>query len=350
MHDALIIGGGPAGLSAAVYLGRFRRRVLVLDEGKGRSSFSQINENYLGFPDGVSTRELRELGRKQAERFGAEFADCVVEAIERTEMGFVARCGDRDYEGLTVLFATGVCDIWPDIAGIERWIGCGVFWCITCDGFHAIDKRIVCLGNDDEAATTALQFLLYTREVTLIVDPGHDRISDLKRAELVKYGVGLVSGHASSIEASSDGSSIAAICLEGGQRLECDMIFSLLGVTPNTGMAKELDVTTDEQGYIEIDDEGYTNVPGVFAAGDLTKMYTQQVASAVHAGAEAAQTMNYYLYASFQKNVDDCLPEATPEEAALVGSAVETLPPEQGGPINVREAAEEDLRNEVATY
>src|SRR3712207_3019338 len=85
LYDALILGGGPAGLSAAVYLGRFTRRVLVLDAGEGRSSFAQVNDNYLGFPEGVTTRQLRELGRAQAERFGVEFRNCRVERVERIE-------------------------------------------------------------------------------------------------------------------------------------------------------------------------------------------------------------------------------------------------------------------------
>src|SRR6185437_10169388 len=85
MYDCLVIGGGPAGLSAAIYMGRFLRRTLVLDAGEGRSSFEQVNENYLGFPDGVKVRELRVLGRKQAERFGVEFMDCRVERLARID-------------------------------------------------------------------------------------------------------------------------------------------------------------------------------------------------------------------------------------------------------------------------
>src|SRR5437868_430872 len=119
LFDALIIGGGPAGLSAAVYLGRFQRSVLVLDAGKGRSSFWQINENYLGFPNGVTTRELRELGRAQAERFGADFKEGEVERIEVCDdQTFTAHTTVGDFTGRTLLFATGVQDIWPDIPGI----------------------------------------------------------------------------------------------------------------------------------------------------------------------------------------------------------------------------------------
>jgi thioredoxin reductase (NADPH) len=304
--DALIIGGGPAGLSAAVYLGRFRRSVLVLDSGAGRSSFWQINENYLGFPNGVTTRELRDLGRAQAERFGTQFKDGTVERIEqRDDRTFVLHTTAGDFEGRTILFATGVRDVWPDIAGIEAWIGRQVFWCITCDGHRTVGKTVVCIGNDDAAATTALQFLTFTPDVTLVADADKARFSDKKRQQLASHDIRLVFSRPESLELSPDGGAIRAVCLADGTRLPVEMLFSLLGVRPNTQMAREMGVALNDEGYILIDEEGYTSIPGVFAAGDLTGLYTQQVASAVHAGAEAAQTMNYYLYAPFQRNVGD---------------------------------------------
>lgn len=310
MHDALIIGGGPAGLSAAVYLGRFTRSVLVLDSGLGRSSFAQVNDNYLGFPNGITTRELRERGRQQAERFGVEFKECCVERLERAEgegdeAFFRAHTTEGVFEGRTILFATGVTDIWPDVPGIRDWIGRQVYWCITCDGFRALDKRLVCIGNTDEAATTTLQCLLFTRDITLVVDPDKDRICTDKEQALAEQGIPVFYGRVERLEMSEAGDAITGVCLEDGTRIAGDMVFSLLGVRPNTQLAREMGVALDDDGYIIMDEEGYTSIPGVFAAGDLTRMYTQQVASAVHAGAEAAQTMNYYLYHPFQRNTGD---------------------------------------------
>src|SRR5690348_8967120 len=139
MYDCLVIGGGPAGLSAAVYMGRFLRRTLVLDAGEGRSSFEQVNENYLGFPDGVKVRELRALGQKQAERFGVEFVDCRVERLTRIDDGrhFRAHSTAGAFDGRTVILCTGVCDIWPDLPNVLDYVGRNLFWCITCDGFRA---------------------------------------------------------------------------------------------------------------------------------------------------------------------------------------------------------------------
>lgn len=309
MYDALIIGGGPAGLSAAVYLGRFTRKVLVLDGGAGRSSFAQVNENYLGFPEGITTRELRELGRKQAERFGVHFKECRVDRIEHVHQGehgdephFSVFTTEGDYQGRTLLFATGVTDVWPHVEGIERFIGKQVFWCITCDGFRCIGCKILCFGNTDEAAATVLQMTLFSDDITLVADPELARFSETKLTDLATRGIRLLYAKPERLELSDDGETVDGVCLDNGEVVACDKIFALLGVRPNTGLARDLGLELDEEGYIVMDEEGYTTVAGAFAAGDLTRMYSQQVASAVHAGAEAAQTMNYYLYAPFQKN------------------------------------------------
>jgi thioredoxin reductase (NADPH) len=309
MYDALIIGGGPAGLSAAIYLARFRREVLVLDDGHARSSFDQVNDNYLGFPEGIRTQQLRELGRQQAERFGARFQQCRVERVEPTGTTFRLCTTAGDYEGRTLLFATGVKDVWPDVPQIMHWIGRQVFWCITCDGYRAVGKQVVCVGNTDEAAVTTLQLRRFTERITLVTDPALARFSSSKREDLARYGIGVTYDRPARLELSPEADRIQALCLEDGTVLSCDMIFSLLGIRPNTQLAREIGVELDNQGYIVMDEEGYTSIPGVFAAGDMTGMYTQQVASAVHAGAEAAQTMNYFLYPDYQKNPEDVSPQ-----------------------------------------
>lgn len=305
MYDALIIGGGPAGLSAAVYLGRFTRRVLVMDAGAGRSSFAQVNENYLGFPDGVTTKELRELGRRQAERFGVEFKEGSVERIEEIEDGFRAFTTVGDYETKTLLFATGVTDVWPRFPDVQNWVGKQVFWCITCDGYRTLGKTVVCFGNSDDAAVTVQQMKLFTDNLTLVTDPDLTRFCDETLTDLALNRISVIYARPASLELDDMGEMITGVCLDDGTRLPCDMIFSLLGVRPNTALAREMGVELDDAGYIVNDEEGYASIGGVFAAGDLTQMYTQQVASAVHSGAEAAQTMNYYLYARHQRNIKD---------------------------------------------
>src|SRR5215212_6740110 len=119
IFDAVIVGGGPAGLSAAVYLGRFLRTTLVLDAGDGRSSLPQRNENYLGFPRGVTARRLRTLGRQQAERFGARFVEGSVSTVEREGPLFCFRGDCGEWRGRAVILATGVTDIWPSLPNVS---------------------------------------------------------------------------------------------------------------------------------------------------------------------------------------------------------------------------------------
>src|SRR4051794_618419 len=172
IFDCVIVGAGPAGLSAAVYLGRLRRKVLVIDDRHGRSTWHQVNRNYLGFPDGVHATALRELGRKQAERYGVQFcaahASNVSVAGDKDERRFTVATDKGDFVGKTLILATGVSDHFPEFDGSEECIGKSMFWCIICDGYEAIDKRVVVLGHDDHAAAVALQLLVFTERVTLI--------------------------------------------------------------------------------------------------------------------------------------------------------------------------------------
>jgi thioredoxin reductase (NADPH) len=299
LYDCLVIGAGPAGLSAAIYMGRFLRRTLVLDSGSGRSTFEQVNDNYLGFPNGIQVKELRELGRQQAERFGAEFVDTEVESMHREDTNFLARTTSGEFVGRTVILCTGVCDIWPEIPNVLDYVGKTLFWCITCDGFRALNKRVVLFGNDDDAATTACQFQHYTRDLIFISQPGGLECSDDKLGDMQTHDVPITEGEPATVEGTPD--KIEAVLLKDGRKIEADVMFSLLGCTPNNKLALDLGLKVDKQGYVIMDQEGYTSVPGVFCAGDLAKMHTHQVVSAAHQGAEAGQTANYYLYAGYQK-------------------------------------------------
>lgn len=338
LYDCIVIGGGPAGLSAALYMGRFLRRTIVLDSGSGRSSFSQINENYLGFPDGVAVRELRELGRRQASRFGVEFVDCEVtrldhcekvegptasqlealgkqlpielaeEEFEGTERDFVVHSDAGVFHSRTVILCTGVCDQWPDLPDLERYVGTSLFWCITCDGFRTKDKEIVLYGCDEDAAATACQFHLYTKRIRFVHPPGDIRWGHERACALRDFEIELIEGVPSHIV--GEPGHMSGLALRDGRVIAGELMFSLMGVNPNNKLALDLGAVCNEHGYVQVDEEGYTSVPGLFCAGDLSGMHTHQIVSAVHEGAEAAQTANYYLYADYQKvNLDGPLEE-----------------------------------------
>src|SRR5918911_4619665 len=172
VYDCAIIGGGPAGLSAAVYMGRMRRGVVVIDDKVGRSTWHQVNRNYLGFPDGVHAIALRELGETQARRYGVSFVDARATGVEETGMGrsrrFTIATTAGDFIARTLILATGVRDNFPRFEGSDECIGKSIFWCIICDGYESIGKHVVVLGHGDRAAALALQLLVFTDQVTLV--------------------------------------------------------------------------------------------------------------------------------------------------------------------------------------
>lgn len=304
LYDCAIVGGGPAGLSAAIYVARYNRSAVVIDAGEGRSTTHEHNENYLGFPDGIAQRELRRLGQRQAARFGAEFLAATVHAAHARGAAFVLRHdgngGTGELRARTVILATGVVDEFPDIPDIEDYVGRCVFWCITCDGYKSRGKHVVVVGDTDEASATCLQFAAFTDRLTLAtnVARGKARLSEKQRARLQRAGVRLIEGRVSGVE--GDGKQIRRLCCDGGGSTELDMIFSQLGSHPNTALAGQLGVTLDN-GYVKTDHEQRTSVERVFAAGDVTRVFAHQVVTAAHEGATAAITANYELYPDWMK-------------------------------------------------
>ncbi len=299
--ECVIVGAGPAGLSAAVYMGRFRRRTLLVDSGHGRWSYGQHNENYLGFPRGVSARRLHHLGIAQAQRFGVELCSGVVERVEhREEDGYRLLMAHGDpLEARTVIWAAGVKDLWPSFPGAPRLVGTHLFWCIVCDGWRTLDKDVLLLGNDDKAAGTVLQFLTYTDRLTMLVDPDDNRLSARARRKLAQDGVKVIEGRLRRVQASDE--ACEQIVLEGGRDLRADIIFSLYGSTPNTAPVADLGVDLARNGHVRINEKNQTNLRTFFAAGDVTNAHSHQVVSAAHEGAQAAQAANHVLYPERQR-------------------------------------------------
>jgi thioredoxin reductase (NADPH) len=295
----VIVGAGPAGLSAAVYMGRFRRRSLVLDCGDGRWSYGQVNDNYLGFPSGVSAVRLHDLGRAQAERFGVDFRDSEVTAIRGDSDGFRLTTTKGRCRARTVIWAAGVRDRWPEFQGARRLVGRHLFWCLVCDGWRARERRLLVLGDTDRAVRTTLQFLTYTPRVTLLADPGKGRLSARARAKLAQSGIALLEGRVRRVTATKE--RVERVLLEDGGALEADIVFSLYGSTPRTERLRALPLALARNGHVRIDDKNHTSLPRFFAAGDVTNKHSHQVVSAAHEGAMAAQAANELLYPAVQR-------------------------------------------------
>ncbi len=331
--DCAIIGGGPAGLSAAVYLGRMRRSTLVFDDRSGRSLWSQVNRNYLGFPDGVEAAELRRLGRRQAARYGTGFYEGCVNRITRDNGLFRVTVGPSNSSGYsagteenvelerevseelgeievqrrrtfwagTIILAPGVTDEFPEFLGRDECVGRSLFWCIICDGYEAIDRRVVVVGHDEEAAATALQLRQFSNTITLVAGQAGFSVPAARLADLAAAGIESLPYPIT--EYPNEEGCLSAIHLDDPAHtlLPLDLIFAMVPKHPNTALAHQLGVKLDTGGYIMTDNEQNTNVPGVYAAGDATHLHNHQISSAAHEGGMAAAAANYYLYGALQK-------------------------------------------------
>lgn len=294
--DAAVIGGGPAGLSAAIYLARYNREVLVLDTGQGRSTHHQINHNYPGFPGGIATVDLRKLATEQLAHYpNARIAHHLVTDIGGdAERGFVLHAQGHSWQARTLLLATGVLDHFPHFPGWQSYVGRSMFWCITCDGYENRGRSILVVGHTDAAAGEAMQLGSLTDRVRLLTNSHSDEIGPVLRRRLASAGIEVV--HDRIGEAEGRDGRLTAIVTRGGLRIALDALFSIQGATPETRLARRLGIQLSDTGYIVVDTEQKTSVPGVYAAGDATALHSHQVTAAVHEGAQAASAANYFLY------------------------------------------------------
>src|SRR4051794_31694722 len=269
IFDCVIVGGGPAGLSAAVYLGRLRRKVLVIDDKHGRSTWHQVNRNYLGFPNGVHASALRDLGETQCREYGVQFLNARVTdgccEGDGKERRFRFRAGGREYSGKTAILAMGVADSFPEFEGSMDCIGKSMFWCIICDGYEAIGKKVVVLGHGDRAAALALQLLVFTDDVTLVAWDEKLDLEEERMEALREHGIQVIDCGCDVYTCGKSGQ-LNSIRLSDGTEIELDMLFVAQRVEPNTQLAEELRIDVDEHRYIRADAEQLTNVEGVYAA------------------------------------------------------------------------------------
>ncbi|MGQ4419572.1 NAD(P)/FAD-dependent oxidoreductase, partial [Streptomyces sp. SAS_269] len=210
------------------------------------------------------------------------------------ERGFTVRSQGHSWRARTLVLATGVLDHFPHFAGWESYVGRSMFWCITCDGYENRGRSILVVGHTDAAAGEAMQLHSLTDRVRLLTNSASDEISPKFRRRLKGAGIAVVHDRIGEVEGA--GGLFTAVVTRAGRRLELDALFSIQGATPETTLARQLGVRLAPTGYVEVDSEQKTSVPGVYAAGDLTALHSHQVTSAVHEGAQAASAANYFLH------------------------------------------------------
>jgi thioredoxin reductase (NADPH) len=333
--DCLIVGGGAAGLSAAINLGRMRRSTIVVDD-KDRFRWRHPINNYLGFPEGSTAAELRRLGRRQAGRFGAQFVigqvataapdgerfrlridplppmgpatDPPDEELVRTS-DVVPAGGHIDVVARAVILATGVRGHFPEFPGRNECVGISLFWCIQCDGYESIDRVVGVVGHDEEAVETALDLLDFTASVTLVAGrPEGFSVPESRLADLAASGIATYSVSVSEFQ-NRDGQMQALVLGDrAGTRIPVEQVYTIRPSLAANDLARQLGVELTEIGQIIVDNDQHTNVPGVLAAGDITAPHDHQFSAAVHEGNQAACAANYRLYRPEQRapGAEDC--------------------------------------------
>jgi thioredoxin reductase (NADPH) len=285
--DVLIVGAGPAGLTSATYLARFRRSVLVADGGKPRACWIPVSHNMPGFPEGITGELMLKRMTAQATEYGAVVEPGRVEALEIDGDGFRANLNGRSVRARAVVLATGVVDRKPSLPGVDDAIERSlVRICPICDGYEATGKAVAVIGDDDMGLREAAFLRTYSDRVTLI----HVGEGPAPRAEeAARLGVEVLVGPVEAVRLRDD----RATCLTwGGAERSFDHVYSALGTTPAVDLAVRLGARRADDGRLMTDDHQTTSVPGLWAAGDVVRGLNQIAVATAEAAVAATAVHN----------------------------------------------------------
>ena len=292
-YDLVTIGGGPAGLTAAIYAGRGLLKTLVLEKLMmgGQATITHMIDNYPGFPDGITGPDLMEKFESQARRFGAEFRFATVDKITLDGNIKVLKVADGEIRAKTVLICTGAEPRRLDVPGETKLTGKGVSYCATCDGAFFREAVIAVVGGGDSAVKEAIYLTKFASKVYVI----HRR--DELRAEKITIEQAFANEKIefiwdSVVEEIAGKHAVESVKVKNvkdgsTKELELEGVFIYVGMIPNTAFLKGF-VELDEAGYVVADRDTHTDITGVFAAGDVRRKLSRQVATAVGDGATAA--------------------------------------------------------------
>jgi thioredoxin reductase (NADPH) len=288
--DCAIVGGGPAGLTAAVYLARYRSRIVVFDKGESRLALIPRSHNCPGYPHGIPGKELLARLREQAEHYGVTICNEEVTAISRTASGeFELIAQTQRVTCRTVLLATGIADVQPDMAQLLTAIRTGhVRLCPVCDGYEVIDKEVAVLGPLEKAIEKALFLRPFTDKLTVLLTEKAE-LSAEQRALLTEHGIQL---HDQPIaDLFIEGDEITAV-LADQTRLSIEVLYPALGSVVRSHLATALGAKCLPSGYLEVDSHQRTSVPRLYAAGDVVNELNQICVATGHAAIAATDIYN----------------------------------------------------------
>ena len=294
-YDAFIIGGGPAGLTAAIYLARYRRRVIVIDRGGSRAALIPTSHNHAGYPQGIHGEDLLAAMRTQAAQFGAELRSGEVQSIAAAGAQWLLRGEGLDLTARTVLFATGVVNRYPDIprAVHDAALAAGTLrYCPVCDAFEAADQRIAVIGAESHGVAEALFLRNYSDRITLFTLEECE-LHEKDRADLAKAGVSWDPRPVTSYDFSGSGVDLG---FADGSTVEADTLYPALGSDPNDQLIKQLGLRTTSDDCILTDSHQRLGLDGLYAAGDIVSGL-DQISVAMGQAAVAATTLHNDLRA-----------------------------------------------------
>jgi thioredoxin reductase len=268
VYDVAIVGGGPAGLTAALWLGRYLHSVALIDSGDPRNWETRGINGFLG-SQGIKSPELRAKGRTDAERFGAELIDDEVCTVRNTNgERFVLELNrGRKIESRRLLLAIGIKDIWPDIPGLSDCYGETAHVCPDCDGYETRGCKTVVVGTGRKAVGMALNLTTWTEKIVICTNGEAASMPEKLLDKLKTLNIPVLESPINRIS-SSEGA-IKCLSLDGGMQLDCDRLYFAIGQYPADDLGAQLKCKRDEFGLIEVDEHYHTSVMNVFAAGDI---------------------------------------------------------------------------------
>jgi len=289
--DCLVIGGGAAGLTAALYLGRYRRRVMVADAGASRLRLIPRSRNVMGFPDGIAGTELLERMRLHVSHYGVEMRQGCVSELRMTGGTFEAVVDGATLRARTVLLATGAIDVEPEVPGLAEGLKAGhVRYCPVCDGYETQGRRVAVLGREVHGLRESLFVCGFENQVTWLSLGSEGAVGAGGLEQLRARDVRVVGGQPRAIRCEPDRGIV--VDMPGGEVLEFDVLYPALGMRHASGLATALGARAQEDGQLEVDDHLRTTVPGLYAAGDVAAGLNQISVAAGHAAIAATAIHN----------------------------------------------------------
>lgn len=306
LYDCIVIGAGPAGLSASLFLARYRRRVLTFHHNSPRNIYAHGVHGFLGH-HGIHPTELLTRGREEVTMHGGLIVEGCVTRVERiADERFRVSTGNdklvgQSFDARRLLLATGLRDLTPECPGFREFYGVSVHHCPDCDGFEATGKRIAVYGHGKSAVGFTLGLLTWSDKLTLILDGDAADLSDAHRAKLAEFNIPVTDQRIEKLEGDAETKQITHVRFAGGDTLACDALFFNLGTEPAATLHEMLGCRMDEEcGLVWVDEDQQTSVAGVYAAGDLTPKSQLAVVAAAE-GAMAAIHLHKSLIPESQR-------------------------------------------------